>query len=342
MSLKKTNKYVSWCWKSVCVILFDKKHAKRDIMFLSFLVIMIGIILGTSRYTGKNTQRLTTVQATVPEEQLSEQEALQREEEEVPVIQAQSDTSSWIPYQNLWYGFFLKYPRDWSDPTVKKAPVGAMWEQKVQFRAKASDDKNPFEGFDVTVYGVAKAKELSNVDEYPKLKNEEFSANDECATIEGHLLEVADYPAEEIYIPISDACYNSALFFSNIRGSYIYIIAPKLKEGAGLAGDPAREVASHMPEFFSVAKNWELINIHRPKPTPPAPKITAPLPASFKISGGKRVCAKKNDHPSKSDQNKGKHMDMECCLDPDEYPNPNCYYSPDKYGKYLQAKNDKA
>ncbi len=66
------------------------------------------------------------------------------------------------------------------------------------------------------------------------------------------------------------------------------------------------------------------------------PAIRAPKPYVFdKDSLGRMVCNKKNDHPGKSDQNKKKHMDMECCLDPDEIPNPNCYYDPGKYGKYL-------
>lgn len=55
-----------------------------------------------------------------------------------------------------------------------------------------------------------------------------------------------------------------------------------------------------------------------------------------KSFNGLRVCAKSNDKPSKSDKNKKGHMDMECCLDPDEIPNPNCYYDPKKYGKYLK------
>lgn len=64
--------------------------------------------------------------------------------------------------------------------------------------------------------------------------------------------------------------------------------------------------------------------------------ITAPMPRSYeKDSLGRLVCGKRNDHPQKSDQGKGKHMDMECCMDPDEYPNPHCYYDSDKYGKYL-------
>jgi hypothetical protein len=67
---------------------------------------------------------------------------------------------------------------------------------------------------------------------------------------------------------------------------------------------------------------------------PPSP--TAPLPITYKIENGQRACEKKHDKPQKSDKNKSGHMDMECCLDPDEVPNPHCYYPEEKYGKYLK------
>lgn len=50
---------------------------------------------------------------------------------------------------------------------------------------------------------------------------------------------------------------------------------------------------------------------------------------------GKGRCAKENDHSSKSDT-KGKHTDEDCCPDPDEYPNPRCYYSPSGYKLMLK------
>lgn len=79
--------------------------------------------------------------------------------------------------------------------------------------------------------------------------------------------------------------------------------------------------------------------------SPPAPKktvvkktavIDAPPPNMYKMENGKKVCKSKSDKPQKSEKGKGIHMDMECCLDPDEIPNPHCYYDPQKYGKYLK------
>jgi hypothetical protein len=316
-----------------CSSMACKTNARRDAVIIS-IALLILILIAT--YGPWSDSRYIAEKNTVPEPQISEQESVQNEEKDFAKIISEIDTSAWIPYQNTWYGLALKYPREWSDPVVKKPASGTGWEQQIQFRMNQTGENNPFEGFDVVVYSIAKVKEATNTDEYPKLKNPELGADPQCATIEGHLLDIGNYPAEEIYIPATDACFYATLYFGNTRDAYIYDLVPRLKEGSGLAGDPADEIASHMPEFFAVASTLNYINIVRPKSVPPKPKITAPMPFIYKIDGrGRKVCGNKNDHPSKSKQNKGRHMDMECCLDPDEYPNPNCYYDPAKYGKYL-------
>lgn len=95
------------------------------------------------------------------------------------------------------------------------------------------------------------------------------------------------------------------------------IEAEKREEQARLAAERAREAARKS----AIAKS------------------SARMPATFAVdAAGRKVCEKKNDKPGKSkENNKGKiHMDMECCLDPDEIPNPHCYYDPGKYGKYMK------
>ena len=67
------------------------------------------------------------------------------------------------------------------------------------------------------------------------------------------------------------------------------------------------------------------------KPAPPKPKRPrARIPGGAKLVNGKYVCKKKHDYVGKSKKNnKGYlHLDLECCLDPDEYPNPWCTYRP--------------
>lgn len=63
----------------------------------------------------------------------------------------------------------------------------------------------------------------------------------------------------------------------------------------------------------------------------------APKPlAETKTVDGKRVCATKNDKPHKSHKTDEPHMDMECCPDPDEWPNPHCYYTPEQLSWMLK------
>lgn len=322
--------------------LVSKKHAARDGSIIGALVVIIGIFFIAKFHPFTFTFPLPVRKESVEEfesaeesREPSEEEVVQKEAQDVALIQSAIDTAAWTSYQNTWYGLLLKYPENWAAPLVQKAPLGALWEQKIHFTKNQTDERNPFDGVDVVIYSIATVRELSKTDEFPKHKFAEMSTQDGCATIEGHLLETGDYPAEEVYVPSNDACYNAALFFTNTRDPYIYVIAPKLKEGSGIAGDPARAIATHLPEFYAMVSTWNLIDIQRPKPVLPKQRITAPAPASYKVVNGRKVCEKSNDRPSKSKQNKGRHMDMECCLDPDEYPNPHCYYPPEKYGKYL-------
>ncbi len=322
--------------RSIGVVFFCKKNMVRDIIVIILVVIFISLFFGfyfnLINKMGEKKFPLSSVFDT----QLSEQELIERDQENISNAQLNIDTSSWKPYQNVWYGFSVKYPDDWLDPVVKKPSAGEQWEQKIEYTMSLNGENNPFEGFNIKIYNVQKVKELANTDEYPKLMDAELASNSECENIDGHLLETGDYAAEEVYVPIKDTCFNSALFFTNTRDNYIYNIYPRLKEGAGLAGDPSEEIANHLPEFYSIVAEWTLIDIKRPVATQPKKaKASGPKPAAYAMVGGRMVCDKKNDKPGKSKKGKGRHLDMECCLDPDEYPNPWCYYDPGKYGKYL-------
>lgn len=222
-------------------------------------------------------------------------------------------------------------------PKIVKNPSTSKADYRVAFTNKNQEENKNFSGFEVAVYDINKMKEFYLTDEFPKKRDN--SSTDNCDNIEGHLIETGDYAAEEIYIPLGDDCYDPILFFSVTDGQYIYNIVPTLKNGSDFAGDPMIGISDELPEFFVAISQFENIDIIKPKakPKPKPVKITIPIPASYKIDNlGRLVCAKKNDKPSKSKKNKRKHLDMECCLDPDEYPNPNCYYSIDKYEKYLK------
>jgi len=238
----------------------------------------------------------------------------------------------WKTYEGTWYGFGIKYPKTWTYPTSESAIRGSNWEYRYKFRKQQSTESDMFIGFDVVIYNVKKVKSIFETEEFPLLKSEELENNVECQNIRWNLIEPWDYPAEEIRIPVTDKCYQPSIFFSLTRDEYIYNIVAKTKEEDQALEDPFQIINDDFPNFFAAASTLELIEIKR---SPPKPMITAPKPVSFKIENGLMVCAKKNDKPSKSKKNKERHLDMECCLDPDEYPNPWCYYDPQKYGKYF-------
>jgi len=337
-------KYGHWFWKSFCIVFFDKQNLKRDVKILSAVIILLVLLFNVDQLDKLNRFKMPKFGQVAGESvavapNFSEEQV----QAEVKVIQESIDTSSWKTYQSRWYGVEIKYPEQWLIPVYKSAIRESKWEYRSQFRKKDVATDNQYLGFDLIIYSIPIVKEATSTDEFPKLKNADLQNNEDCAIIYGHLIETGDYPAEEIYIPPTDDCYNPVLYFTYTRGQYIYNIIPVMREDYDRTSDPMVDIADHFSEFFSVAAEMKIIDIVRPKPKPIVASIQAkrpmnigaPMPYIYKVVNGRRICSNKNDNPSKSKKNKGRHMDMECCLDPDEYPNPNCYYSPGKYGKYL-------
>ncbi|MFC1608847.1 hypothetical protein ACFL3M_01525 [Patescibacteria group bacterium] len=320
--------------RSIYQAISRKKNTLKisSILAIAVSIITVAFLVGSVYRSGQKIGK-------EKEQERITQEKVQEEFElntmtQVKKMQDSISIESWKDYQTKWYGFKVKYPEDWKKPAPKVADRDSKAEYKYEFRAPDSND-GLYAGFDVKVYNISKTKELSNTDEFPKLKNPD-TIDPQCEIIKGRLLETGDYASEEIYVPAADMCYSTALFFSVTSGDYIYNMVPVIRDGVIMSGDPMKEVSDNMPEFFSVISTFENIEISRVVITP-KPKITAPIPAWYKRDEfGRLVCAKKNDKPRKSKTKKKKHLDMECCLDPDEYPNPHCYYDPVKYGKYLK------
>lgn len=314
-----------------------RKNMKRDVLIISMVTLVALAMMGIVKYgylkkEWKERELMAKADSLVKGHVDGEFES--QVAADVKSIQDSVNTENWKEYQTKWYGFKIKYPNEWKQPIAGVSVGNSGAEYRYGFRkTNVSEDK--YIGFDVAVYSISKTKELTNTGEYPSLKDGITIADSGCETINGHLIETGNYSAEEIYMPMSDNCYNPVLFFSVTQGQYIYNMVPVLRERADFSGDPMIEVADNLPEFFAAISFFENIEIVRPKVVP-KPVIKAPMPVAFKRVGGRLVCDKKDDKPGKSKQNKKKHMDMECCLDPDEYPNPHCYYDPGKYGKYLK------
>lgn len=83
-------------------------------------------------------------------------------------------------------------------------------------------------------------------------------------------------------------------------------------------------------------KNNILINAERKEEQARLAAARARAVAS-RVSTGKISCREKNlGHPQKSDT-KGKHVDEDCCPDPDEWPKPGCIYNAEGYSIMLKG-----
>lgn len=263
---------------------------------------------------------------------------------EVAAIQDRVDQSAWTTYRNAWYGFTIAHPAQWQARQVGKTADKNRAIYRVRFTPPATPLKehdttsatssSPQNGFEVAVYDLRTTPQVTDTDEYPQAKTVSADQTATCQPLVGRLFETGDYPAEEFYVPFDDPCFDTALFYMLVDGQYMYTIVPFVDDAN--MGDPMVTVTDRVPEYFAAVSRFENVDIVRPKPKPVVPAVNAPMPAWYvHDAAGRKVCAKKNDKPGKSKTNKKKHMDMECCLDPDEYPNSHCYYDPGKYGKYL-------
>lgn len=60
---------------------------------------------------------------------------------------------------------------------------------------------------------------------------------------------------------------------------------------------------------------------------------------NYDKQGGHKVCTQdyKDEHPGVSGKDKGVHVDEDCCIDPDEIPNLNCYYPQTDVSRMVKA-----
>lgn len=239
-----------------------------------------------------------------------------------------ADTNNWKIYKNSLYGLEVRYPPAWAEPRLTRSSMGrGGYQYKISFRQEPKMPEGSTNGFDIVIYG---AKTFSDVKSSGELTEKDpfISNTSSCAGPMETTIGAESYPAKEFYLLKDDPCFKEAYFFHVSRDAYVYNIVP-IPEGGGThpGYDGKKEVGEVFPEFDQILSEVKFIEVVIPKPpAPKKPRITAPMPVAAKLVNGRLVCAKKNDKPRKSKQNKGHHLDMECCLDPDEDPNPHCTY----------------
>jgi len=200
----------------------------------------------------------------------------------------------------------------------------ARYETIYKFRKNGDGEGDTFSGYDVVIYSTKKVKNIDNTNEIRK-KDEIPEDTSSCSFSEEVNLGEENLSFRKVSIGDGNPCYEPAYFYSISKGNYIYNIVPAVKEDAEKFSDPEQETAKLFPEYKEAVASFRFIPLVRSKSVF-KPRITARKPVSAKVAGGKLVCANKNDHPHKSHQNNLGHLDLECCLDPDEKPNPWCTY----------------
>lgn len=232
------------------------------------------------------------------------------------------DTSEWKAYRNDWYGILVRYPNDWTSPTLHKPRKGDEFEYKIEFRNSKEAEESLAYGVDVYIYP-------KNRKGIPQIEDSKLFTRDNYAYQLVPFRELSARDILEETQPVVNGNANSLQSNAQAAAKELELNVDALKIIAeNQKADEEKIEEGLFPEFELMVKDFKLVDIKREKPKSAVTvkKITAKRPVSAKNVGGKLVCAKKNDKPRKSKKGKGKHLDLECCLDPDEYPNPWCSY----------------
>jgi len=247
------------------------------------------------------------------------------------VVSEPIDMTDWDTYQNKWYGFEIQHPDSWTNLQFKSAAEkNARYETIYKFRRESEEENSNFIGFDVAVYPTRKALKLENTNDIDKKENAPEDMNG-CPLSEEANLGSEGLSFQKVNIKNDNPCFKPAYFYSVARDGYIYNIVPALKENAEDFSDPEKETSKLFPEYKEAVATFKFIKLTRPQPElqpkpKPDPRAKVHRPLQAKVVGGNLVCILKNEHPHKSRHGKGRHMDEDCCMDPDETPNPWCSY----------------
>ncbi|MBD3299940.1 MAG: hypothetical protein GF347_01160 [Candidatus Moranbacteria bacterium] len=343
----------------------NKKEAsltKKDSPFLNWLVIVIlelyrafvltlvifyvGLISThlyfefTYKSDAKNQMMLETGEKDL--EQPADQIAA--DEKEIKEIQSQQEdqsaaaidqplnlnTDNWQVYKSKSYYFTLKYPSEWGDPkVVKPSESEDLYYSKIFFTKPSSNEAMPI-GFEVMVF----SDRYYNLEDTNPLVLRDFTTMEglDCGVFPEIKIGPNDqYPGKRVSVKKNNPCFNEAYFYSVSRNGYIYNFVPVPEGGYHQIGyDGEESTARDLPEFETILSTVTF-------QTPPKPKPKAPKPVSAKKVNGKLVC-RGGDATKWSLNNKPGHLDRECCLDPDETPNPWCSYSAENLQKVNEMK----
>jgi hypothetical protein len=285
-------------------------------------------------------------------------------------IEISSVTSDWKVYRNQKYSFEIKYPKDWPAPQEQMPKnIGEKYELKISFKnnpikidnvstqkllasnnspaektiqkvdlgieyseisdkgnaqkaSRVSKNKthkiiNTDKGFDVFIYSSSNTPDPEKATSINKKYSLETMLDFNNSNVSK--TNTSQCYSERVPISKDDFYFEKGYFYNISHEKYVFNIVPYY-DGKN---DSQIQNNNTFPEFYKSL--FSLGFIQEPQ------IITGPYVRKTPLPIGPRIsCREKNDHPRYSDT-KGKHMDEDCCPDPDEWAKPGCVYSAKGY-----------
>ncbi len=253
-----------------------------------------------------------------------------KEEISVSLPVVKDDTVNWAGYTDSLTGFTVKYPDFWHNSVIDGSKDNVNFLRKVTFDNGLNQEDKRFKGFAVSIYEAKKYSGPVGTDELKDNGNltQKDTSCQKTEYMEASLGEKS-YPVQEVNIIANDPCFQKVFFYSLTRGKYTYNIYPLINtESQSLLDLGLKiETINNFPKFFEILSTFvfpeEVIKAEPEKKVEPKPVQNI---APRRVLIRKATCPNKNDHPRKSRTKKHRHMDEDCCMDPDEWPNPRCQY----------------
>ncbi len=247
--------------------------------------------------------------------------------------QVPDQTANWQVYDSQKYNFSIKYPSDWQAPKETFPDSGSKYLLKISFDGQANSKGESQNGFDIFVYSFSKFPNYLGTDNFvPKSENTD---QQDCPHFDDITLGEAGYPAKEINVSDKDPCWEETFFYNLANSGFTYNIVPRSGRKYDIKGfDEKLDLLKILPQFYDIVSTLNFTDKENIAQASQRVFQTAISPPRARyVAGGH--CPAKHDHPSYSNKGKGKHMDEDCCPDPDEWPNPRCAYSESALGVML-------
>lgn len=232
-------------------------------------------------------------------------------------------TADWKQYENAKYSFAIKYPQDWQAPKEVQPTSDNKYLVRISFANQAAAGSQNQKGFDVYIYSASRFPGPEGTDNLSRKNGE--AVPDSCTQFGDITLSAEGYPAKEVDVKGGDPCFGETFFYSLAKGGYRYNVVP-LEAGYNISDfDDKVTLIKTFPEFYDVVSTLSLekkTDIFQAVGKSVQKAVSPPKP---RFTAGAR-CAHPDRKPTYS-KTKGRHMDEDCCPDPDEWPMPGCAYS---------------